>query len=199
MQFLWNGQKKDWFTENQITVKPWERKALGQGKRCSHRKMLPDSRKTPHVEEFSTPVGCNLDTREKLEKTRGRWLGGTGGKKWRLSQQQICCLTSFKSRHLRIKDQTFLRRQFPRVVISRDNCELRWIEWTIMDIDHPQEPFEPWHACQGSIIALSIGGLIGRCLFHSTWLVYVYVKDTAGLADPHQSGRSSWKCWIWNL
>lgn len=85
--------------------------------------------KTPHVKDFTTSVGCNLDTRKKVDKTRGQWLWGKEGKKWRLRQQQICCLTPFKSRHLRIKDLTFLRRQFPSHHLERQLwTEMDWVD-----------------------------------------------------------------------
>lgn len=37
---------------------------------------MPDFRKTPHVEDFTSPVGSNPNTREKVEKTRARRLQG---------------------------------------------------------------------------------------------------------------------------
>lgn len=157
--------------------------------------MLPDFRKTPHVEDFSTPVGCDLDTREKVEKTRGQWLWGKE-KKMKVKPATDLLFDSFQVQTP--KDQ---RPNIPEKTISQSHhlerqLWMRWIEWMIMDIDHSEESFEPWHACRGSIIALSIEGLIWRCLFHSTWVVYVYlctIKDTVKLSDTHQTVTSWWK------
>lgn len=47
---------------------------------------------------------------------------------------------------------------FPRAILLRPNSEPRWTECTVMDIDHPEEFFEPWQFWRfshGSITALT--------------------------------------------
>lgn len=47
---------------------------------------------------------------------------------------------------------------FPRAVLMRPNSEPRWTECTVMDIDYPEEFFEPWQLWRfsvGSIITLT--------------------------------------------
>lgn len=115
-----------WQNKN-MRVREWEWKAFGQSKRrCLHRKMLPDFRKTPHVEDFSTPVGCNLDTREKVEKTRGQWLWGKE-KKMKVKPATDLLFDSFQVQTP--KDQ---RPNIPEKTISQSHHLERQL-WTEMD------------------------------------------------------------------